>query len=60
VDRFRFVFTRPLQLVPVLIGISIITFLLVRSIPGDPARVLLGTKSTPEAIARIRAQFGSR
>jgi peptide/nickel transport system permease protein len=58
VDRFRFVFTRPLQLVPVLIGISIITFLLVRSIPGDPARVLLGTKSTPEAIARIRAQFG--
>ena len=57
-DRFRFVFTRPLQLVPVLVGISIITFLLVRSIPGDPARVLLGTKSTPEAIARIRAQFG--
>lgn len=57
-DRFRFVFTRPLQLVPVLVGISIITFLLVRSIPGDPARVLLGTKSTPEAIAGIRAQFG--
>ena len=50
--------TRPLQLLPVLFGISIITFVLVRSIPGDPARVLLGTKSTPEAIARIRAQFG--
>ena len=32
--------------------------MLVRSIPGDPARVLLGTKSTPEAITRIRAQFG--
>jgi peptide/nickel transport system permease protein len=58
VHRFRFVLTRPLQLVPVLLGISIITFILVRSIPGDPARVLLGTKSTPEAIARIRAQFG--
>ena len=43
---------------PVLIGISIITFVLIRSIPGDPARILLGTKSTPEAIARIRAQFG--
>ncbi|HEY7748523.1 MAG TPA: ABC transporter permease [Aestuariivirgaceae bacterium] len=56
--RFRFVLARPLQLLPVLIGISIITFVLVRSIPGDPARVLLGTKSTPEAIARIRAQFG--
>jgi len=58
VDRFRFVLYRPLQLLPVLLGISIITFVLIRSIPGDPARVLLGTKSTPEAIARIRAQFG--
>lgn len=57
-DRFRFVLYRPLQLLPVLLGISIITFVLIRSIPGDPARVLLGTRSTPEAIARIRAQFG--
>ena len=56
--RFRFVLFRPLQLIPVLFGISVITFILVRSIPGDPARILLGTKSTPEAIARIRAQFG--
>ena len=57
-DRFRFVLSRPFQLLPVLLGISIVTFVLIRSIPGDPARVLLGTKSTPEAIARIRAQFG--
>ena len=56
--RYRFILTRPVQLLPVLVGISIITFVLVRSIPGDPARVLLGTKSTPEAIIRIRAQFG--
>jgi peptide/nickel transport system permease protein len=56
--RYRTLLWRPLQVIPVLIGISIITFVLVRSIPGDPARVLLGTKSTPEAIARIRAQFG--
>ncbi|KGM34172.1 ABC transporter permease [Inquilinus limosus] len=56
--RFRFVLTRPLQLIPVLFGISVITFVLIRSIPGDPVRVLLGTKATPDAIARIRAQFG--
>ena len=56
--RYRFILTRPVQLLPVLVGISIITFVLVRSIPGDPARVLLGTKSTPEEIIRIRAQFG--
>ncbi|WP_374380843.1 ABC transporter permease [Dongia sp.] len=56
--RYRFILARPLQLLPVLLGISIITFVLVRLIPGDPARVLLGAKSTPEAVARIRAQFG--
>jgi peptide/nickel transport system permease protein len=57
-QRYRFVLFRPLQLVPVLIGISIITFILVRLIPGDPARILLGTRATPTALANIRAQFG--
>ena len=56
--RYKFVLYRPLQFLPVLFGISIITFVLVRLIPGDPARVLLGTRATPEAIARIRAQYG--
>ncbi len=56
--RFRFILFRPLQLIPVLFGISVITFVLVRSIPGDPARILLGTKATAEAVARIRAQYG--
>jgi ABC-type dipeptide/oligopeptide/nickel transport systems, permease components len=56
--RYRFVLYRPLQLLPVLFGISIITFVLVRLIPGDPARVLLGTRATPTALARIREQYG--
>lgn len=56
--RYRFVLFRPLQFLPVLFGISVITFVLVRMIPGDPARVLLGPRSTPEAIANIRAQYG--
>ncbi|MFI0845919.1 ABC transporter permease [Mesorhizobium sp. IMUNJ 23232] len=56
--RYKFVLTRPLQFLPVLFGISVITFILVRLIPGDPARVLLGTRATPDAIARIREQYG--
>lgn len=56
--RYRFLLFRPLQLLPVLLGISIITFAMVRAIPGDPARILLGVRSTPAALARIRAQFG--
>ncbi|WP_428241955.1 ABC transporter permease [Gynuella sp.] len=57
-SRYRFLIMRPIQMIPVLFGISIITFMLIRAIPGDPARVLLGTRSTPEAIARIHAEYG--
>jgi peptide/nickel transport system permease protein len=56
--RYSFVLYRPLQLIPVLFGISILSFVLVKSIPGDPVRLLLGTKATPEAVARIRAVYG--
>lgn len=56
--RYKFILYRPLQFLPVLFGISVITFILVRLIPGDPARVLLGTRATPTAIAKIRAQYG--
>ncbi|MFL5009352.1 ABC transporter permease [Rhizobium sp.] len=56
--RYKFVLTRPLQFLPVVFGISLITFILVRLIPGDPARNILGTRATPAAIASIRAQYG--
>jgi peptide/nickel transport system permease protein len=56
--RYRFVLFRPFQLLPVMFGISVVTFILVRLIPGDPARVLLGARSTPTALAKIRAQYG--
>lgn len=56
--RYRFVLTRPLQFLPVIFGISVITFVLVRLIPGDPARNILGTRATPTALANIRAQYG--
>ena len=56
--RYKFVLIRPLQFLPVLFGISVITFVLVRLIPGDPARNILGTRATPTALASIRAQYG--
>jgi peptide/nickel transport system permease protein len=56
--RFRFVLYRPLQLIPVLLGISIVSFLLVHMIPGDPARILLGVRGTEETIAAIHRQYG--
>ena len=57
-DRFRFVLYRPIQLVPVLFGISLVSFVLVQSIPGDPVRILLGVRGTAEVIAKVRAQYG--
>ncbi|AYG61752.1 ABC transporter permease [Rhizobium jaguaris] len=56
--RYKFVLTRPLQFLPVIFGISVITFVLVHLIPGDPARNILGTRATPTALANIRAQYG--
>jgi ABC-type dipeptide/oligopeptide/nickel transport system permease component len=57
-DRFAFVLTRPIQLIPVLLGVSVISFVMVHSIPGDPVRILLGTRATAEVIAKVRAQYG--
>ena len=54
----RYLVGRLLQVAPVLLGISIIVFLLVRLIPGDPAIALLGSRATPELVARVHDQLG--
>jgi peptide/nickel transport system permease protein len=54
----RFVVRRLLLLVPILIGLSILVFLWIRALPGDPAAALLGERATPEAVAAIREQYG--
>jgi peptide/nickel transport system permease protein len=54
----RVVFKRILQLIFVLVGICVVTFLLVHMAPGDPARVIAGDRASPETIAAIRKSFG--
>jgi peptide/nickel transport system permease protein len=54
----RFIFWRLVQLIPVLIGISIVAFLLVKLSPGDPIRLMLGPRATDEAIAVVRERYG--
>ena len=56
--RFNFVIFRPIQMVPVLFGISLITFILIHAIPGDPVRILLGPRATREVIEAVHAQYG--
>jgi peptide/nickel transport system permease protein len=50
-DRISYVGFRLLQLIPILLGISILVFMLIHLIPGDPARVLLGPHA-PESVVR--------
>jgi peptide/nickel transport system permease protein len=47
-------------LVPVLFGVSVVTFSLIRLVPGDPVAVVLGpdSRARPEDVAAIRAAFG--
>jgi peptide/nickel transport system permease protein len=47
-----------LQIIPVLLGVSIVVFFMVRAIPGDPAQILLGQNATQEQVAQLRAQMG--
>jgi peptide/nickel transport system permease protein len=42
----------------VLLNVSIVVFVLVRVVPGDPARLMLGMEATDEAVRAARTQFG--
>jgi ABC-type dipeptide/oligopeptide/nickel transport system permease component len=44
--------------VPVLAGVSVLVFLLVHAIPGDPAVIAAGLEASPETVARIRQELG--
>ena len=53
-----YILRRILQAIPVLIGITLASFLLIHLVPGDPARIILGAHATPSAIATLNAQLG--
>lgn len=55
---FAYIIRRILQLIPVIFGISIITFTLSFIVPGDPVRSIMGQRSDREAELRIRQKFG--
>ena len=53
-----YVVKRLLQAIPVVLGVSIITFVLMILVPGDPAQKLLGQRASPEAVQELRTRLG--
>jgi len=54
-----YILKRLLIAVPTLLGLSLVTFLLLRAIPGDPALGLVGERADPAAVEAIRKELGS-
>jgi peptide/nickel transport system permease protein len=54
----RYVVRRLLLLVPVLLGVSIIIFMVLHLAPGDPAEIMLGSQATQADLERLRAELG--
>ncbi len=54
----RFIVRRLLLSIPVCVGISVVVFLLIHLVPGDPARVMLGQQATVENVTAIREELG--
>ena len=44
--------------VPMLLGMSVLVFLIIRLVPGDPVLAVLGLNATPELVARLREDLG--
>src|ERR1700761_9141397 len=53
-----FIARRLSYLVPVLLAVSMMTFLIASLLPGDLAYTILGDQATPEKVAALRAQMG--
>jgi len=54
----RYIVKRILLFIPTLLGITLITFILMQALPGDPVQGMAGDRANPETIARIRAELG--
>jgi ABC-type dipeptide/oligopeptide/nickel transport system permease component len=54
----RYIFKRLSMLIPVLLGVSVVSFSLLHIVPGDPAVLLAGEDANPEFIEAVRQEYG--
>ena len=53
-----YILKRLLALIPTLLGITVLVFLMVHFVPGDPAQVMLGERASAESLAALRHDLG--
>jgi peptide/nickel transport system permease protein len=54
----RYLIRRALAFAATLVFVSLLVFVVVRVLPGDPAALIMGTEGSPEAVARLRESMG--
>ena len=54
----RYTIHRLISVIPTLFGVTIVIFMFLRLIPGDPAVAMLGEHAAQENVERIREQLG--
>lgn len=54
----KYLARRLIESIPVIIGVSVLVFMLLHLIPGDPATAMLGERATPENVEALREQLG--
>lgn len=57
-EVLKFLTKRLIQTIPVLIGVTILTFSMVLLIPGDPAQIMAGESASPEQLELVRERLG--
>jgi peptide/nickel transport system permease protein len=53
-----YIIGRLLQMIPVIIGVSLIAFVSIHFVPGDPVEIMMHGRATPEALAAAHAKLG--
>lgn len=54
----KYIFKRILMMIPVVIGVSLLVFMVLKMTPGDPARVVAGAEADEATVAQIREELG--
>lgn len=54
----KYIFRRILSMIPSLFFVSVIVFLFIHMIPGDPAQIMLGDLASPSEVAQLRSEMG--